>query len=81
MRRVPAEELELRYKLKHLMLDFFDEMKQKMRSHLEDKGFSWKSCSAQYLKNELISHVEKADWVDVANFCFMLDDKDKEKKK
>ena len=79
-RRVSAQELEQRYKLKHLLLDFFDSMKAKMYENLEEKGFSWKNCDVDYLVTELVKHVNDKDWVDVANFAFMLDDRHKDGK-
>lgn len=77
MRRVSAGELQLRYELKHAIQDFSDEMLNAMLNHAEDKGDSWKTCSEKYLLKELRKHVRKRDWIDVANFCFMLLDKER----
>lgn len=78
MRRVSAGELELRYKLKHLLLDFFDSMKAQMYENLEDKGFSWKTCDVQYLRQKLRTHIKAGNWVDVANYAFMLHNRKEE---
>lgn len=75
-RRVSAGELEQRHKLKHLLLDFTEEMKSAMYENLEEKGFSWQSCSIKYLKKKLLEYVKVGDWVAVANFAFMLHDKE-----
>jgi hypothetical protein len=75
-RRVSAGELEQRHKLKHLLLDFTDEMSDAMYENLEEKGFSWKSCSIKHLKKKLLEHAKVGDWVAVANFAFMLHDKE-----
>jgi len=81
-RRVSAEELEQGYKLKHLLLDFTDAMKDAMYENLEEKGFSWRDdeCfdepSKAYLKRKLREHVKVGNWVSVANFAFMLHDKE-----
>ncbi len=82
-RRVSAGELEDRYNLKHLLLDFTDEMKSDMYDNLEEKGLSWKDddCSEAYLRKKLLEHAKAGNWVSVANFAFMLDDKDKTKDK
>lgn len=75
-RRVSAGELEDRYKLKHLLLDFTDEMRAELRRQLEVKGLSWKECDKKYLKEKLLANVKKGHWVDAANFAFMLRDKE-----
>jgi len=80
VRRVSADELEARYKTKHGLLDFFDLMKTKIHEHFEDKGISWKTCPIGFLKLELLKHAKNEDWVDVANFAFMLDDRQRNKK-
>ena len=74
--RVSAGELEQRYQLKHLLLDFTDEMKDAMYDNLEVKGFSWKDCTKHYLTKKLLEHIKAGNWVSVANFAFMLHDKD-----
>ena len=74
-RRVSAEELEQRYKLKHLMLDFTDSMLSEMRMTLEQKGFSWRTCDEAYLKRKLRKKVKEEDWVAAANYAFMLQDR------
>ena len=79
-RRISAGELEARYKTKHELLDFFEEMQAKIYYHFEDKGTSWKTCPIGFLKLELIKHVKREDWVDVANFAFMLDDRQRKVK-
>ena len=80
IRRVSAQELEQRYKLKHLLLDFFDSMKAQMYENLEDKGFSWKNCNVDYLREKLWEHWRDGNWVDVANYAFMLQDRKEEEK-
>ena len=77
-RRVSASELELRYKLKHWLLDFFDEMKAQMYENLEDKGNSWKTCEEKFLIEKLREHIKDRSWIDVANYAFMLRDRQKE---
>lgn len=75
MSRMSAGELEGLYKTKHELYDFFDEMQSKVFRKFGEKGRTWKNCDIQYLIDELIKHVKKEDWVDVANFCFMLRDR------
>ena len=77
-RRVSAQELEQRYKLKHMLFDFYGEMLSELREHLEDKGFSWKTCKKSYLLRELRGHLKEKDWVGVANFAFFLADRERE---
>lgn len=72
--RISAGELELRYKLKHLLLDFFDRMKEKMYMNLHEKSFSWRKCPKNYLKKKLLEHLESENWISVANYAFMLND-------
>lgn len=74
-RRVSAGELEFRYKLKHILLDFFDSMKAQMYENLEDKGFSWKTCDIKSLQRKLREHIKAENWVDVANYAFMLNNR------
>ena len=74
LRRVSAGELEQRYKLKHLLLDFFDSMKAHMYANLENKGFSWKTCDAKYLRRKMRENIKAGHWVDAANYAFMLND-------
>jgi len=75
-RRVSAGELELRWKLKHWMQDFFDEMKSEMMDNLEYKGDSWKTCKKPYLLKKLQAKIDEEDWVALANYCFMLRDRE-----
>lgn len=77
-RRVSAGELELRYKLKHWLLDFFDEMKAQMYENLEDKGSSWKTCEEEFLIKKLRERIKDRSWVDVANYAFILRNRQKE---
>ena len=79
-RRISAGELEDRYKLKHLLYDFFDEMYEGMFRNLPEKGMSWRDCSRDWLLEELTKHVKRNDWVSASNFCFMLRDLEKIKR-
>lgn len=71
-RQVSAEELSIRYMLKHELLDFTDEMKNALFANIEEKGDSWKTCNKEYLVKKLEEHLKLGHWVSVANFCFML---------
>lgn len=73
--RVPAGELEQRYKLKHLLLDFTDKMSYQMYRNLREKGFSWKTCTRKHLIDKLIKNLDAENWVDIANYAFMLDER------
>jgi len=76
--RTSAGELEQRYKIKHLLIDFTDEMKALMYHNIPDKGMSWrdkKICSMSYLKKKLLKAVADGDWVTVANYAFMIYDR------
>jgi len=75
-RRISAGELEDAYKAKHRLYDFFDEMFSEVFRHFEYKGTSWKHCKTTYLKKQLRKCVKENDWVDAANFCFMLRDRE-----
>jgi len=52
--------------------DFMGEMMEKMKSEFNKKGDSYKRCGVLYLRNELYKHFYKDDYLDVANFAFML---------
>jgi len=80
-RRVSAGELEASYKTKHELYDFFDEMMAEIFRHFERKGSSWKNCDLAFLKRELQRCVDKEDWIDAANFCFFLYDRDRERRR
>ena len=71
-RRISAGELESRYKTKHELYDFFDEMFNEVFRHFEYKGNSWKDCDLTFLKQQLQKCIDTEDWVDAANFCFFL---------
>lgn len=73
--RVSAGELELRWKLKHWLYDFFDSMKYRMMENLHEKGTSWKKITKKYLLRKLRASIKAGNWVDVANYAFMLNDK------
>jgi acyl-CoA-binding protein len=74
--RTSAGELGDRHTTKHEMYDFFDEMKSTMYENLHFKGRSWKSCTKEYLIEKLLRNVKQGHWVDVANYAFMLHDKE-----
>jgi len=75
MTRVSAQELEYRYKLKHLLLDFTDKMSYQMYRNLREKMFSWRTCKRKNLIDKLIENIDSENWVDVANYAFMLDER------
>ena len=52
--------------------DFMGEMMEKMKSNFDEKQDSYKRCGILYLRNELYEHFNKSDYLDVANFAFML---------
>jgi hypothetical protein len=89
--RTSAGELEQRYKIKHLLLDFTDRMKAAMYENIQEKGMSWqrktihmtteRSVSMEaFLKGALMEHARAGEWVAVANYAFMLDDREKVEK-
>jgi len=54
------------------MRQFFAAMIKKMIEKYDEKELSYKDGNIPYLTTELKHHVHKKDWIDVANFCFML---------
>jgi len=71
-RRISAGELQDRYELKHDLFDFYDSMHAEIWRHWEDKGASYKTCKISYLRSQLVKHINKQDWVSVANLAFFL---------
>ena len=77
--RTSAGELQQRGEIKHLMLDFYDEMKWAMQENIPQKGMSWRDndvCTTDYLKRKLRQAVKCGAWVAVANYAFMLNDRE-----
>ena len=55
--------------------EFANAMKAKMAKKRDEGRGGWDDpaqCSIEHLANLLISHIEKGDPVDIANFCMML---------
>ena len=72
-------EAELAAALESDMLPFFREMTRKFRSHIPDRGDSWKRTdwdARKALMNELVEASEEdalaEEWADVANYAFFL---------
>ena len=60
---------------------FKAEMGAKLKAKREEGRGGWRDpdqCSIAHLENLLIAHVPKRDWIDVANFCMMLWNREKE---
>lgn len=74
-RRISAGELEARYKMRHELFDFWSEMEGAILDNFEEKQDSWKTLSSRTLLKKLREHLKARNWVDVANFAFMLHDK------
>jgi hypothetical protein len=49
-------------------------MYEKMKDSYDRKGVSWNFSDKKFLQDKLREHLELKHYVDVANFCFMLDD-------
>ena len=58
---------------------FSEEMTFKMIDNVMEKGDSWKKSHNSWLRRKLLENFECGNWVDVANYAFMLDDKKREK--
>ena len=58
--------------MKSDMTQFFKAMFEKMEKSFDKKGRTYINCDKNYLFNEFVKHTQKEDWIDVANFCFML---------
>ena len=52
---------------------FKDEMMKKIQQNMEEKGFSWSDKEAlHWLPSLFQKHIDRNDWVSVANIAFML---------
>ena len=51
---------------------FFKTMREKMEQKFDEKGRTYPNCSEKYLREKLIEHIKKGDWIDVGNYSFML---------
>ncbi len=76
--RISAHELQIRYEIKHKLIDFTDEMKAELYANIREKGDSWKTCGTQFLINKIKENTDAQNWVNVANFAFMLRDLERE---
>ena len=59
--------------IKYILSIFKTKMEMKLLGNMKEKGDSWKICNTRFLKDKLKEHLNLNHYVDVANYCLMLD--------
>jgi|GEM_PF-5869854 len=59
---------------------FTSAMKQKIIDNLSEKGTCWTKTNTLWLENKILEGLRTENYVDVANYCFMLHDIQQSKK-
>lgn len=67
--------------LRKRMLKFFTEMRQRMEHNFPEKDLTYFDISEFGLLQKLRKNIINEDWLDVANFAFMLHDRREKIKK